>query len=94
MARQGLTVRLLGPPGNPSGIGARVRIRYANGWGPAREIHAGGGYWSVDGSVPVLGLREGAIPAAVWVRWPGGKEQEVQLTPGQREVTVAVRGEK
>jgi len=88
-AKPGLTVRLLGPPGNRAGIGSMVRIQYADGWGPAREIRAGGGYWSVDGSVPVLGLRESAIPVSVRVRWPGGREQEVKLAPGQLEVRIS-----
>ena len=88
LAKPGLTVRLQGASGNPAGIGAMVRIRYADRWGPARQIRAGGGYWSVDGAVPVLGLREGATPVSVAVRWPGGQQQEVTLAPGQREVRI------
>src|SRR5213078_3142172 len=40
-ARPGLRVRLQGPEGNPAGIGAQVRLLYAQRAGPVREIHAG-----------------------------------------------------
>lgn len=87
-ATPGLRVRLVGPPGNPDAVGAAVRIVYAGSRGPLREIQAGSGYWSVNGAVQVMGLRE--VPVAVWVRWPGGTEVEVPVEPGQLEVTVAI----
>src|SRR6185436_4134228 len=45
-ARRGLRVRLRGPSDNPLGIGAVIRLKLAGGFGPAREVHAGSGYWS------------------------------------------------
>jgi hypothetical protein len=50
----GLRVRLRGPLGNPSGIGAVLRLVFGQRMGPAREIHAGSGYWSQDSVVQVL----------------------------------------
>ena len=91
-ANPGLRVRLVGPPDNPDGIGAQIRVRYQSGFGPAREVHAGAGYWSQDGVRQVLGLQEGSRPKAVWVRWPGGKEQEVTLEPGRRDLVVKAGG--
>lgn len=85
-ALPGLRVRLVGPVANPTGVGAQMRLKYAAGDGPVREIQAGAGYWSQNGAVQVLG-RAGA-PTALWVRWPGGREQTVPLTSGQREITV------
>jgi hypothetical protein len=85
-AAPGLRVRLVGPPGNPSAIGAQLRLRYGDRGGPVREIQAGSGYWSQNGAVQVLG-RAGQ-PTALWVRWPGGREQVVSLVAGQAEVTV------
>src|ERR1043165_981360 len=38
-AKPGLRVRLKGPPGNPDGLGVTMRLKYADGLGPAREIH-------------------------------------------------------
>jgi len=87
-AKPGLRVRLVGPPENPYAIGALIRVLYFDHAGPVREIHAGSGYWAVDGPVQVLGLRED--PVGVWVRWPGGAESSVRFDPdgGVREVTI------
>jgi hypothetical protein len=86
----GLRVRLIGPPGNPSAIGAQMRLRYGAGGGEGsiREIQAGSGYWSQNGAVQVLG-RAGE-PTALWVRWPGGREQVVPLASHQTVVTVSM----
>jgi enediyne biosynthesis protein E4 len=85
-AKPGLRVRLVGPPGNPTAVGAQTRLRYADRNGPVREVQAGSGYWSQNGAVQVLG-RAGE-PTALWVRWPGGREQVVPLPPGEAEITV------
>jgi hypothetical protein len=86
-ARPGLRVRLRGPTGNPDGVGATVRLEYADGrLGPAREIHGGGGYWSQDSLVPVLGLAGQA--AKVRVRWPGGRQTVRAVPEGAREIIV------
>jgi len=82
----GLRVRLVGPAGNPTAVGTQLRLRYDDRSGPVREIQAGSGYWSQNGAVQVLG-RAGQ-PTALWVRWPGGREQLVSLAPEQEEVTV------
>jgi hypothetical protein len=84
----GLRVRLVGPPGNPTAVGAQVRLRYGDRAGPVREVQAGSGYWSQNGAVQVLG-RAGE-PTALWVRWPGGREQVVPLAPDQAALTVRI----
>jgi hypothetical protein len=86
-ARPGLRVRLVGPPGNPGAVGTLVRVVYAGGHrGPARVVQAGAGYGSQNGGMLVLGLAE--PPGALWIRWPGGREQTVPLTETQQEVSV------
>ncbi len=55
-ARPGLRVRLRGPRGNPLGIGAIIRLQSGRRMGPAREVHAGCGYWSQDSTTQVAGL--------------------------------------
>ena len=87
-ATPGLRIRLTGPPGNPSGVGAQMRLRYGDRSGAVREVQAGSGYWSQNGAVQVLG--RAAEPTALWVRWPGGREQVVPLAPGQTQVTVHI----
>jgi len=84
--RPGLRVRLAGPAGNPFGIGAVIRLDYGGRMGPAREVHAGSGYWSQDGTVQVLGGQE--PPSKVWVRWPGGRVTTVPVPSGTSEVVV------
>jgi hypothetical protein len=85
-AKPGLRVRLQGPPGNPTGIGAVLRV-IANGHaGPVREIHAGSGYWSQDSAVAVLAAPRGAD---LEVRWPGGKTIKVPIPAQTLELKVS-----
>jgi hypothetical protein len=88
-AKPGLRVRLEGPPGNPDGIGAIIRLVYgaSTGMGPARVIAAGSGYWSQEGRVQVLGRAEN--PTGVWVRWPDGKVSIRPVTAGAQEVLIS-----
>jgi hypothetical protein len=81
-ARPGLRVRLDAGGDNPTGVGAQLRVD----GGHAREIRAGSGYWSVDDPVTVLAFSNAS--RELWIRWPGGTEQRVSLTRGQREVVV------
>jgi hypothetical protein len=86
-AKQGLIVQLVGRAGNPAAIGALIRVHYAGDrYGPAREIQAGSGYWSMNSPVQVMGLD--GVPDAVWVRWPGGKETSTIVRGSDRNVRV------
>ncbi len=85
-AKPGLRVRLQGLPGNPAGLGAVLRLKYADGFGPAREVHGGSGYLSQDSPVAVLGQR--ASPSQVLVRWPGGKMSETPVPSGAKEIVI------
>jgi enediyne biosynthesis protein E4 len=90
-ARPGLRVRLAGPPGNPQGVGAILRLEGPSGvLGPAREIHAGSGYWSQDSAVQVMCAE--FTPAKLRVRWPGGKETVSAIPEGAREIEVDLTG--
>lgn len=83
--RPGVRVRLAGSPGNPDAIGAVVR-GIANGQrGPAFEVRAGSGYWSVDAPTPVI--TGGAT--AVEVRWPGGSVSVTAVPPGVSRLVVS-----
>ena len=63
-----------------SGIGAVLRIDN----GPAREVHAGSGYWSHDSVVQVM--KPGA---QLTVRWPGGKTTTTKIPEDTHEFTAA-----
>jgi hypothetical protein len=89
-ARPGLRVILQGPPGNPAGIGAQVRLIHGERAEPVREVHAGSGYWSQDSAVQVLGTPQPS--AQIWVRWPGGKCTTTALPQAAREISVNQEG--
>ena len=86
-AAEGVRVRLKGGAGNGWGIGAVMRW----GKGAAREIHAGSGYWSQDSAVGVMArpVEGGKLK----VRWPGGREREVEVPAGAKEIRVGMEGE-
>jgi hypothetical protein len=88
--RPGLRVRVVGPKGNPEGVGVVLRLKSASGLGPAREIHAGSGYWSQDSAIQVLSRPE--IPSQVWVRWPGGASSTVAVPSNATQMTVSATG--
>ena len=90
LGRPGLRVRLVGDTGNPHGVGAMIRLQFESEMGPAREIHAGSGYWSQDSSVQVLAGQ--GEPTGIWVRWPNGKETTTSLTRGATEVMIRTDG--
>lgn len=89
-AKPGLRVRLQGVPGNPAGVGAVLRLQFKDRLGPARELHAGSGYWSQDSLIAVMATPE--QPQGLWIRWPGGRVTTIPLTLGLREVTVNREG--
>jgi hypothetical protein len=90
LGKPGLRVRLAGPPGNPDGVGAALRLVFGGRPGPAREIHGGSGYWSQDSVVQVMGCPE--VPTQIWVRWPGGKTTISPVPAGAKEITVDTDG--
>ena len=83
----GLRVRLKGPPGNPSGFGAQLRLRNGDSLGPAIEIQGGSGYWAQNSSVAVFQAVKS--PSVLEVRWPGGKLTGTPVSPGTKEVEIS-----
>ncbi len=66
-------VRLRGPNGNPTAIGARLTLVEGPGAGRVFELRAGSSYLSQ--SSPAIHLaRSGGEPLTVHVRWPDGAE--------------------
>jgi enediyne biosynthesis protein E4 len=89
-ARPGLRVRVNAGPLNPTGIGTTLRLAFDQRLGPAREIHAGSGYWSQDSAVQVMATPE--PPSGLWVRWPGGKTATASIPAGAKEITLDLSG--
>ena len=88
--KAGLRVKLVGDGGNGVGFGAVVRVGREGSWGPAREVHGGGGYWSQDSAVQIMARPEDA--SEVLVRWPGGKTTRTPVPPGAREIEIKADG--
>jgi hypothetical protein len=86
----GLRVRLQGPPGNPSAIGAAMRVVTGERSGPLRELHAGSGYGSQDSAIAVLAHASGAF--RVRIRWPSGRSTETEIPAGALEVMIDMEG--
>jgi hypothetical protein len=82
IGKPGVRVRLQGPPANSAGVGAVLQL----GSGPAREIHAGSGYWSQDGAVLVFAAAEGEVV----VRWPGGKVSKAAVPRDAKEIQIGL----
>ena len=85
--RPGLRVKLSGPPGNPKGIGAQIRLVFGQRPGALREIHAGSGYWSQDSAIEVLGTPE--APTAIQIHWPNGPIATNPVPPGAKEIQLS-----
>ena len=67
-----------------------MRLKFGSRFGPAREIHAGSGYWSQDGALQVLALP--APPTHLCVRWPAAQETTVPLPPNATNITLTTSG--
>jgi len=89
-AKQGLRVVLKGRKENPQGVGATLRLRFGNRLGPAREVHAGSGYWSQDSTVQVMGIPES--PTEIVVRRSGGRTTSNSIPSNAREILLDANG--
>ncbi len=89
-AKPGLRIRLDGPGANHSGVGAQIRLKFADHLGPVREIHAGSGYLSQDAATQVMAMP--AMPESIEIRWPGGYQSSVRYPPGAKELKIGSDG--
>ena len=85
-ATPGLRVRIAGSSGNPAGVGAMLRLKQGERLGPAREVHGGSGFLSLDDATQVLG--RAGVATEVWIRWPGGGTNSVSVPAGAKEIIV------
>jgi hypothetical protein len=86
-----LAVRLQGPAGNPTGVGARVTVIAADGHTQTAEVYAGSG--ALAQSSPVLYFGRGDRDLReVRVRWPDGRESVQPLEPQDRQLVLYAPG--
>ena len=83
-------IRLRGKVGNPSAVGASVRLKSADRWSRRVEVHAGNGYWSQDTVICLIATPQ--PPTLLEVSWPGGSRQEWPWPSGAASVEVSSAG--
>ena len=76
-----LEVRLVGKPGNKSGIGSRVTVQTPNLTQTA-EVYAGSGYLS-QSSTTLTFAQTSSAPARIEVRWPDGEVSVLDNSAGK-----------
>ncbi|HAA87767.1 MAG TPA: RNA-binding protein, partial [Verrucomicrobiales bacterium] len=81
-------IRLSDGPGNPTGVGARVRVELSDGSTQTDEVRAGGGYLSQSSSGLFFGLSAGNEIKNIKVRWPDGEETDHQYSSGNHKVII------
>jgi hypothetical protein len=72
VGRKSVSIRLRGPAGNPTAIGARITVELANGTTMSSEVYAGSGYYSQSTAACFFGYAETNAPRQILVRWPTG----------------------
>ncbi|MFY9922857.1 MAG: FG-GAP-like repeat-containing protein [Opitutaceae bacterium] len=84
-----LRIKLRGPPGNPTAVGARITVELADGSTEAAEVYAGSGYYSQSTPACFFGYAHKAPPRRIAVRWPSGRTTEQGFTPGTAVLVLA-----
>jgi hypothetical protein len=82
-----LAVRLVGPPGNPTAIGARLELVGPDGARQVRELAAGSGYLAQ--SAPAAFFGKVAAGSRLVVRWPDGSATEHELVERTGALRIA-----
>ncbi len=80
-------VRLEGPPGNPTAIGARVTVQLAGGRQQVLPVVCGSGYLSAASPELLFGTDAQTV-AEVRVRWPNGEHTVHRPAEGQRRAVL------
>ena len=84
-----LCVRLKGPRGNPTGVGARVTAAYADGSARTAEVYAGSGTMSQSSPACFFGYSTLNPPRTVTVRWPSGAVSASPVPPGATHLVLS-----
>jgi len=87
--RRSLCVRLSGPAGNPTGVGARVTLQLADGSAEDCDICAGSGYYSQSAPACFFGYSDANPPARIRVRWPSGSVTEHGVPAGSATLSLS-----
>jgi enediyne biosynthesis protein E4 len=81
-------VRLKGPAGNPTGVGSRITVEFADGTAELSEVYAGSGYYSQSTPACFFGYPDANPPTKIRVRWPGGQSTEQAFSPASPTILL------
>ena len=80
--RHALCIRLRGPRGNPTGVGARITVELADGSTRMAEVYSNSGTYSQSAAACFFGFPETNPPKKAIVRWPSGNATEYLIPAG------------
>jgi hypothetical protein len=83
-----IRVVLRGPAGNPTAVGSRIAVEFADGTAEVSEVYAGSGYYSQSTPACFFGYPEGNPPRRIRVRWPSGQSSEHDFPAGATSVIL------
>ncbi|HTU00946.1 MAG TPA: CRTAC1 family protein, partial [Candidatus Sulfotelmatobacter sp.] len=84
-----LRILLRGPAGNPTAVGARITVFFADGSTETSEVYAGSGYYSQSTPACFFGYPQANPPRRIRVRWPSGPESEQDFPAGSTTLTLS-----
>ncbi len=87
--RHALSVRLRGPAGNLTGVGARLTLALTDGSTQTVELQAGSGYFSQSAPVAFFGWPAANPPRGLRIRWPDGKITTHTVSPGATTLALS-----
>jgi hypothetical protein len=87
--RASVDIRLRGPAGNPTGVGARITLRMSDGSAQVAEVHAGAGYYSQSTPACFFGYTRENPPIGITVRWPKGATSEHAFPANSPTIVLA-----
>ena len=83
-----LQVDLVGPPQNPSGIGARIELQTTEGQ-QVQSLYSNRGYLSSGPTTLHFGLGGGAQVQGLIARWPDGKTQHLRAVNSNQRLQLS-----
>jgi len=87
-----LRVALRGAAGNPTAVGARVSVEFADGSTQVGETAAGSGHASQSDGALYFGYPEKNPPRAVQVRWPRGEVTRCEVSGAPSALVISPAG--
>ena len=84
-----LRIRLRGGAGNPTAVGARITVDFADGSSQTSEVYAGSGYYSQSTAACFFGYPQANPPTRIRVRWPSGLSSEHAFPAGSTTLTLS-----